>query len=354
MSEDLRTSALERLLFVLMQRDVPNLPEIKNRFQIILDDYKVEPKETALVVYTEGKNEYYIKRFLLGKAVAGCTKQTLKQYDRELRRVFRDIGKDAEKITALDIQLYLAEKMQRLSPVSVDNTRRFLSTFYGWCQREELILKNPMSRVENIKLKKQKKPAFSEIEVEKLRGACRNMREKAVVETLLSTGCRASELVQIRICDLKGRTIDVLGKGEKRRFVYLNAKAVFAISAYLEERKDDNPFLFPKMDAGVRSDMAMFKNAGAEWYKNPELVSCMGHMDKSSLEYMMRKLGNRAGVEKTHPHRFRRTCATFALRRGMPIEQVSKMLGHEQLDTTQIYLDLTESELAYAHSKYVV
>lgn len=353
MSEDLRTSALERLLFVLMQRDVPNLPEIKNRFQIILDDYKVEPKETALVVYTEGKNEYYLKRFLLAKAVRGCTKRTLEYYNQDLRLIFGSIGKDVDAITSLDIQLYLAKQLQLVSPTTVNNHRRNLSTFYNWCYLEELIQPNPMNKVEPIKVRTEKKQAFTEIDIEKIRDACRTARERAIVEVFLSTGCRISELINIKINDLKGEGIDVLGKGEKHRMVYLNARAQFAISAYLAERRDKNPYLFPRASAIMRN-RKNFPKLKAEWYKNPNLVEEDGHIDISSLGQLLRRLGKRAGVKDVHAHRFRRTCATFALRRGMPIEQVSKMLGHEQLDTTQIYLDLTESELAYAHSKYVV
>lgn len=342
-------------MFVLMTREVPNLPEIKSRFQIIMDDYKVEPKETALVVYTEGKNEYFIKRFLLAKAVAGCSNRTLKFYDTDLRFSLQKINKDADEITSLDIQVYLAKRMQQVSLVTVDNHRRCFSAFYNWLYREELITTNPMKKVDKLKLPKKQKPAFTEMEVEKIRCACRTTREKMVVELLLSTGCRVSEVVNIKICDIKADGIDVLGKGGKHRIVYLNARAQLAVSNYLAERKDANPYLLPRWDDVIRKHDNFAKlRQNAQWYKNPKFVSADGHMDPSSLGSSLRNIGHRAGVEKVHAHRFRRTCATFALRRGMPIEQVSKMLGHEQINTTQVYLDLTESELAYAHSKYVV
>lgn len=354
--EELSNTLLDRLMYVLMSNDVPDLPGIKARFVAIMADYQINPKETAMVVYTEGKNEYFIKRFLLAKAVAGCTKQTIKQYDDDLHRTFREIGKDADTITALDIQMYLAQQMQRVSASTADNSRRYLSSFYGWCQREELIPKNPMSRVDPIKTRKQKKSSFSEMDVELIRNACRNNRERAIVETLLSTGCRVSELVTIRQDDLNGNSVDVLGKGEKHRNVYLNAKALLAIQSYTAERTDKNPYLFPKMLDEARSPerFGRFRKNGGDWYKNPDMVDCSGHADTGTIESIIRKLGKTAGVENCHPHRFRRTCATFALRRGMPIEQVSKLLGHEQLSTTQIYLDLSEEELQQAHRKYVV
>lgn len=355
MSEDLRGSMLERLMFVLMRRGIPDLPDIKNRFQIILDEYKVEPKETAMVVYTEGKNEYFIKRFLLAKAVAGCTSRTIELYRLELTRVFEEIGKDADAVVSLDVQVYLGKKMQQISPITVDNRRRCLSSFYNWLHREELIDKNPMNKVERIKVRKPKKYAFTEMEVEKIRNSCKTARDKAMVEVLLSTGCRASEVVSIKISDIQGDKIEVLGKGEKYRIVYLNAKAQLAISNYLAERKDKNPYLFPAIrDEWTGITSVGKKRYAREWYKNPSLVSENRHMRRDAFCTRVRTIGKHAKVENVHAHRFRRTCATFALRRGMPIEQVSKMLGHEQIDTTQVYLDLSESELAHAHSKYVV
>lgn len=168
----------------------------------------------------------------------------------------------------------------------------------------------------------------------------------------MSTGCRVTELSMIRIDDLKEDKLIVHGKGQKDRTVYLNAKAQMAVKKYVQEREDSNPYLFPK---GIWMDGAkgMKRKEQGMWYKHPEYVQ-EGCTDKSSLESVVRKIGRRAGVEKCHPHRFRRTCATFALRRGMPLVQVSKMLGHENIDTTQIYLDLSEEELEQAHKKYVV
>ena len=357
MDENLSASMLDRLMYVLMERDVPYLNELRGRFSMILNDYKIEPKEQAMVVFTEGKNEYYLKRFLLAKAVAGCTKRTLKQYEQDLRRSFSYLQKDADTITSLDIQAFLAQQLSRgISPATVDNYRRDLSSFFGWCQREELIPKNPMNKVDHIKVRKQKKQAFTELEVEQLRNACRNSREKAIVETLFSTGCRVSELVTIKISDIEDNTIDVLGKGEKHRNVYLNAKAVIAIQVYLSERTDTNPYLFARMSDIARDPKHFrhFRTNGKDWFKKSEFVDPFGHADSGTIESIVRELGKKAGVPNTHPHRFRRTCATFALRRGMPLEQVSKMLGHEQLSTTQIYLDLTERELAQAHAKYVI
>ena len=343
-----------------MQNDVPNLADIKTRFQVIFNDFQITPKETALVVYTEGKNEYFVKKFLLAKGVAGCAKSTLRCYGKEIRKALAAIGRDADTITSEQIQLYLAEVMMRTSKRYAENVRLDLSTFFAFLLRDELITRNPMAKVDKIKSIKKKKEAFSDLDVELIRNACENNRERAIVELLMSTGCRISELVSIRRDDIEYGSppkVNILGKGGKYRYVFLNAKAIVAVHNYLAERKDTNPYLFPKCCVAVteKSEKAQkIRSVRSSWYLYPDLVSLADPVDKSSVEATIRKIGKRAGVDKAHPHRFRRTCATFALRRGMPIEQVSRMLGHANISTTQIYLDLSDDELAQAHKKFVV
>lgn len=186
-----------------------------------------------------------------------------------------------------------------------------------------------------------------DMEIEKLRVAARDIREKAIVELLLSTGCRVTELVNIKLSEIDDDKILVHGKGQKDRYVYLNARAKLAVDMYVEQRKDKNPYLFPK---------GIFSKEGGEkhnWWMNPQNV-VDGHTSTGAIEKITRSMAKRTGVERANPHKFRRTCATMALRRGMPIEQVSKMLGHECIATTQIYLDLTERDLKQAHEKYVI
>ena len=353
--EDLSNALYNRILYALMEKDIEDLNEIGAKIRTILFDYRIEPKEEALTVWTEGKNEYYIKRFLLAKAVAGCTKRTVKVYGDYLKRAFLYMGKDADVVSALDIQAYLASIIQKTSKANADNIRRVLSSFYGWMHREELISKNPMNKVDAIKVRKQKKKAFTDVECELLRNSCRTARERAIVEMLFSTGCRVSELVSIKRQDLDGKAVTIIGKGEKERQVYLNAKAFVAVQNYEAERKDNNPWLFPKMDSGCRTKDRLSKPCRfrENWYKQADMVDPSGHSDNGTIENIVRNIGKRAGVENVHPHRFRRTCATSALNHGMPIEQVSKMLGHEQLSTTQIYLDLGERGLEIAHERYV-
>ena len=197
--------------------------------------------------------------------------------------------------------------------------------------------------------------AFKDDDIELMRTLLRDWREKAVFETLLSTGCRVSELCSIKITDIQeDGTIYILGKGNKYRNVYLNAKAKITIQKYLEERKDNNPYLFPRAISSFVSEASKSGRAKThEWYKFADLVSEDQPSGNSTIEEMVRRLGKKANVDNVHPHRFRRTCATLALRKGMPLELVSKMLGHENVGTTQIYLDLTEDDLKIAHKKYV-
>lgn len=242
-----------------------------------------------------------------------------------------------------------------MAKTTANNERRNLSAFYTWLQKEEILLKNPMSKIEVIRATKLKKKAFSLMELEQIRKSCRTNRERAMIETLASTWCRVSELVEIRIQDIHDGKCTVHGKGDKYRDVYLNARAQLAIQSYLTERKDSNPYLFPKsfMTSVTDSNYEMRKYR-AKWYTNPKLVSGSEHTDKSQVEKICKTLGKRAGVENVHPHRFRRTGATMALRQGMPIMLVSKLLGHESIETTQIYLDISDSELEAAHRKYVI
>ena len=276
----------------------------------------------------------------------------------ELRRMLtREIGKDADTLTATDLQIYFAKLMQRMTPAGVRHYWLTMSSFMTWMHNEELITKNPMKRVESPKVRKQKKYAFTDMDVEKLRNACECERERAIIEILLSTGCRASEIAGIKLEDIDGKAIDVLGKGMKHRTVYLNAKAQLALERYLQERSDCNPYLFPAMNPSARDKDHFGKMRGTknEWYKDPAFVDPLNHMgDSNTLNNILHSIAKRAGVEDVHAHRFRRTCATFALRRGMPIEQVSKMLGHENIGTTQVYLDLDDKQLERDHEKYVV
>ncbi|WP_462350014.1 tyrosine-type recombinase/integrase [Eubacterium ventriosum] len=323
--------------------------QLKTLLIIELKDYDVVKKETAISVRSEDVNEEIFKKFLISKHIKGCSERTIHFYGKTLKYVFERIKKPYNEVETDDIRLYIAYRDMRdgVSKTTQGNEIRILRSFYSFCMTEEYISRDPMRKVETIKKQKTKKKAFTEIEIEKMRSQCRNNREKAIVEILLSTGCRVTELVNIKLADIQNDSILITGKGNKQRYVYLNAKAVFAMEQYMAERKDKNEYLFPGGFFGNTDG----KN-NRDWYKNPKLVN-VTHADKGTIESLIRKIGCKCDV-KAYPHKFRRTCATMALRRGMPIEQVSRMLGHEELTTTQIYLDIDEKDMENAHRKYVV
>lgn len=353
--EDARKDLINELLQYIMPF-TQDLTVAENTLYILLNKYEITSRCTEIAEMQGDRNTYLLKKFLVAKTVKGCTPRTLKYYKCVTTRALASIGKTVDDITADDIRYYMAVRQQRdkVSKTTIANERRNLSSFFGWLYKEELIKSNPMSKVEVIKKEKTKKEALTEMEIERIRAVVKNEKEKAIIEILLSTGCRVSELVNIKLSEIEGNRVLVHGKGEKDRYVYLNAKAELATEIYISTRSDKNPWLFPK---GVSCEKIVKKGAGRksveEWWKNPKNIA-EGHMDKSSIGTTCRKLAKRAGVKRANPHKFRRTCATLALRRGMPVEQVSKMLGHEQISTTQIYLDLTEGELAQAHEKYVI
>lgn len=326
----------------------------------MLSEYEITAKETGLVVYNGGETDYLIKRFIVAKKVKGCTDRTCENYLGFLNRFFRTVGKSPTQCQHTDVQAFIADLIiRKTSKAHQQNAHHVLSSFYSWLTKEEIVPKNIMLKVDTIKVKPPKKKAFSDMDVEKIRAACKTKRQTALVEVLLSTGCRVFEVGKLRRDECQGETIDIIGKGDKPRTVYLNAKAQLAIQGYLAERTDDNPWLFPA-SIQVGHNLAVEKkgfigapNRTAGWYLKPEYVSPDSHQDNSALECTIRTIGKRAGVPECHPHRFRRTCATFALRRGMSLVLVQQMLGHESLETTRRYLDITEDELKEAHRKYV-
>lgn len=351
---------LETEIMNLLFQYRQNLPfeDIKAQITIILSNYEIEKRKTEIAILEENKNAKYLALFLASKAAGGRTERTLHAYRNYLNKIFLSIGKNADEVTSDDIKLYLAKKLRidKISKTSVDNERRALSTFYGWMQKNEYIQSNPMNKVETMKYAKPKKYAFTDMEIELLRGACRTERETMIIELLLSTWARVSELCNIRLDEIENDKIIVHGKGEKDRIVFLNAKAQLAIKNYLDKRGDDNPFLLPR--ASECGNVAAFTKGrtraiSSKWYEHPELVDKEQHCDKGTIESIIRKIGSRAGVKNTHPHRFRRTGATFALRGGMPFMTVSKLLGHANIAVTQVYLDISDEELENDHGKYV-
>lgn len=358
-----RDDLMIKLQQILMSYDIP-AEEVRAKIYLALDQYEITARCTELVLADEETTDKYIKIFLLNKRVAGRTEGTLKKYNATLIMFFRECQKMPTDVTADDIKKFLAVKEVRdkASKIYLKSMFRDLQSFYTWMVKEEYMIKNPFNKVEDIKTPKIRKAAFTEMDIERLRASIppEDLRLKLIFEMLMSTWCRASELAGIKVSDFSENKESVIvhGKGEKDRICYINARAKLSLEKYLEKRTDNNPYLFPKSkvrdftDKEAMNEMRRIKKEElCNWWQNPEYIG-EGAIKRDTIEEKIRKLGEKAGVEKTHPHRFRRTGATFALRRGMPIEQVSKLLGHESIETTQIYLDISETELEQSHRKY--
>lgn len=353
---DLQTNAandlLNEILMVMMRYDI-NIQELKGVLYGVLHNYQITSRTTDLVVYEGDINTALLKKFLVVKTVNGCTGRTIEMYGQTCKRALCRMGKPATEISTDDIRWYIAMRMKDgVTNVTCNNELRALSSFFTWMRDDELIQQNPVMKTGKIKVQKTKKYAFTDDDIEMMRVNLVTWREKAMFELLLSTGCRVTELANIKIDDIKDGSVNILGKGNKWRTVYINARAKLALEKYIDERKDGNPYLFPKAAFGPGTAKPRTRDV-REWYKHPDLVHADEPTTNSSIESYIRKLGRRSGVENAHPHRFRRTCATMALKRGMPIELVSKMLGHDSIATTQIYLDLNDDDLKAAHRKYV-
>lgn len=308
---------------------------LKNLLWMELYHYSVTRiKDTDVVVRDETFNENALRMFFVAKSVQGCTKRTLNYYRLILKQFFDFMNdKPVKQVTTNDIRYFFAVKKERdgNKDSEINNKRRVLSSFFAWLYEEEYISKNPMVKIKQIRVEKRVKKPFKDVELEKLRyAAADNIRLTALLEVLLSTGCRISEVSGMNRNDLEGDEIVVYGKGKKERTVYLNAKAKLALERYLATRDDENKPMF------VSSDKPHSRL----------LVSRMGQE--------IRELGQSCGVNDTHPHRFRRTAATMALNRGMPIDQVQLMLGHESIETTTLYAISAQEAVKANHKKYVV
>lgn len=319
---------------------------LESTLRMALFRMNLSEEEMALSTEVRVPNEEYLNQFLVIKMVKGLSERSIKAYARTIRHFFSLVNKPVPDVSANDIRYYLAMRktQQSVSNVTLNNELLHLRTFFGTLNVEELIPANPTAKIDRIKTEKRTKDPFTEIEVEMMRKVALNPKSKmahpkrdlAIVEVLYSTGCRVGELVNIRRSDINGERVKVIGKGNKERYVYLNPRAQMAVIDYLSSRADDYDWLFP----GYARE-----SQGRIMENKP--------IDKGSVEAMVRKLGKRAGIEKAHPHRFRRTAATIALRRGMPIEQVSRMLGHENLATTQIYAITADEDVQRNHQKYL-
>jgi site-specific recombinase xerD len=278
-------------------------------------------------------NSNYLAMFLNAKKIEGCSERTLSYYKTTVEKLLDRITDPIRKVTTDDIREYLAsyQGLNDCSKTTIDNIRRNISSFFTWLEEEDYIIKSPMRRIHKIKTTKTVKEVISDEEIEKMRDKCKNLRDLAVIDLLYSTGIRIGELVRLNIDDIdfEERECIVFGKGDKERRVYFDAKTKIHLTDYINSRFDTNPALFVTLDAPYN------------------------RLQISGVEIRLRRLGRELGINKVHPHKFRRTMATRAIDKGMPIEQVQKLLGHSQIDTTMHYAIVNQTNVKVAHRKFI-
>ena len=310
MAEELSVMQLKKLQEVLLKR----LQE---------QDEQVEP----------ARNDEYLEMFINAKKIEGCSERTLKYYRSSVQHMFSRIETPVRKITTEQLREYLTgyQKINNCGKSTVDNIRRNISSFFSWLEEEDHILKSPMRRIHKIKTKTKVKETISDEDIERLRDHCEVARDIAIIDLLYSTGIRVGELVNLDIKDInfEERECIVYGKGEKERRVYFDAKAKLHLQNYISARKDNNPALFVTLDAPYE------------------------RLKISGVEIRLRELGRKLNLTRIHPHKFRRTMATRAIDKGMPIEQVQKLLGHSQIDTTMHYAIVNQTNVKTSHRKYI-
>ncbi len=299
-----------------------------------MDESQLKHLEVILKKYLEPEMDCgdLIQQFVEAKKLECCSSKTIEQYGERLRFYERMIKKDLRMVTKEDIRTYLSEYQSRgISSKTLNNMRLYLSTFYKWLEDEDIITKSPMRSIKAIKITKVVKKPFTNIEILKIRKSCNNnYRNVAIVESLLSTGCRISELASLKISDIHDDEAVIYGKGGKERLVYFSDEALYAINNYLNIRNDSSDYLF----------VSSFQSKATRLTTN-------------SFRRILKDIGTRANVENVHPHRFRRTVATNLLNSGMPVQEVATILGHAKIETTMIYCNVNQSMVKNDHKKYL-
>ena len=321
------------------------IKEIEQKMASILNNEQKEKlKEVLLYTFynievTRIKDELvedttdYAKMFIAAKRIEGCSERTLNYYETTIKTMVEKLSKKVNSIETEDLRNYLSEYQAKnnCSKVTIDNVRRILSSFFAWLEDEDYIMKSPVRRIHKVKATQTVKETYTDEELEEMRDACIEIRDLAMVDFLASTGVRVGELVNLdRVdIDMQERSCVVLGKGGKEREVYFDARTKIHLQNYLNSRTDNNPALF---------------------------VSLLRPYDRlkiSGVEIRLRELGKRINIKKIHPHKFRRTMATKAIDKGMPIEQVQVLLGHRKIDTTLQYAMVNQNNVRNSHKKFI-
>lgn len=296
-------------------------------------NYQIERIEPIKKQEILKNNTNILNKFISSKEIEGCSTRTLNYYRDNINKMFDTVNLPIKEITTEILRNYLADykSNSNVGMVTIDNIRRTLSSFFAWLESEDYIVKSPVRRIHKVKTTRRVKETLTDENLEKLRDTCSNVRDLAILELLISTGMRVGELTRLNISDMnfQERSCIVLGKGNSEREVYFSAKSKMYIKKYLETRTDDNEALFVS------------------------LIKPYNRLGISGIEIAIRNLGRKANINKVHPHKFRRTMATMAIDKGMPIEQVQKLLGHIKIDTTMEYAMVNQSNVKNSHRKYI-
>lgn len=308
--------------------EVLNVAQMKKLQEVLIA--RLESSESDA---DEVANEVYLSMFITAKRIEGCSERTILYYESTINALLKKIDIPIRKMTTEVLRDYLSDYQEKsgCSKVTIDNIRRNLSSFFSWLEEEDHILKSPIRRIHKIRTKKPVKEVISDENLEVLRDGCSKVRDLAIIDILISTGMRVGELVNLDIGDLdfEERECIVYGKGDKERKVYFDARTKLHLQRYLSVRNDNNPALFVSLNAPY------------------------DRLNISGVETRLRELGRKMNISGIHPHKFRRTMATKAIDKGMPIEQVQKLLGHQQIDTTMQYAMVNQSNVKISHRKYI-
>ncbi len=314
--------------------DTNTLKIVKTTLEVWSADYDIKEKETSLVLI--GKDIYKeMKEFLVTKHIEGFSDCTLEVYHNYIHHFLSYLNKPIKDITKTDVigYLYNKQKLSNIKDISVNSIRSCLSSFFGWLVDNEYITYNPVAHIKTIKCETKTRHALTSTEMELLRESCTNLRDKAIVEVLYSTGCRVSELVNLKISDVNfnSKEVHLFGKGKKHRTSYLNARASLALARYLESRDYESEYVFCSI-------------------KKPH-----NNLTPRAIQLLIKKLKTVNNIEnKCTPHIIRHTMATDALKNGMPVEQIQQLLGHNDINTTLIYAESNKDEIKHSHGKYIV
>ena len=323
----------QQIIIDVMQQMLPHLDNAQmQKLQKVLE-YTLHGCEITVLEENDNDNSQLVESFVSAKRIEGCSEKTLKYYRTTIETMLISVDKSIRYIQTEDLRSYLInyQNEKQSSRVTIDNIRRILSSFFSWLEDEDYILKSPVRRIHKVKTAINIKETYTDEELETMRDSCTELRDLAIIDMLASTGMRVGEMVLLNRNDIdfNERECIVFGKGSKERVVYFDARTKIHLQNYLRSRKDDNPALF----VSLKSPYERLKIGG--------------------VEVRLREFGKQLGLQRVYPHKFRRTLATTAIDKGMPIEQLQQLLGHRRIDTTLQYAMVKQSNVKIAHRKYI-